>query len=163
MSRPERPLDPAGGVVHEFAAVLRRLRVEAGRPVYRQMARQAHYSSTTLSEAAGGRQLPSLAVTLAYVEVCGGEPAEWEARWRAAKARLSTVDQRAPGASGAPVTPPRAAARRGQAGIRRRQTDLALVCLSAGAVLAAVVTATVRRPRTRQAGYGGALRSDPAD
>ncbi|MFY1672453.1 hypothetical protein ACN27G_21205 [Plantactinospora sp. WMMB334] len=37
---------------------------------------------TALSEAAGGRVTPSLAVLLAYVKACGGDPQEWEARWR---------------------------------------------------------------------------------
>lgn len=49
---------------------------------YRELARRAHYSSTTLSDAAGGRRLPSLAVTLAYVRACDGDPSEWTDRWR---------------------------------------------------------------------------------
>ncbi|GIG85892.1 hypothetical protein Pen02_08280 [Plantactinospora endophytica] len=68
--------------MREFAAGLRLLREKAGSPGYRELARRAHFSATTLSEAAGGRRLPTLAVTLAYVTACGGDPAEWEARWR---------------------------------------------------------------------------------
>jgi WD40 repeat protein len=66
----------------EFAAGLRLLREKAGRPGYRELARRAHFSATTLSEAAGGRRLPTLAVTLAYVAACGGNGPEWEQRWR---------------------------------------------------------------------------------
>ncbi|WP_459723081.1 nSTAND1 domain-containing NTPase [Actinophytocola sp. KF-1] len=66
----------------EFAVELRRLRTAAGRPPYRELARRAHYSSTTLAEAAAGRRLPSLAVTVAYVAACGGDVGEWERRWR---------------------------------------------------------------------------------
>jgi hypothetical protein len=65
----------------EFAADLRMLREEAGRPPYRDLARIAHYSSTTLSDAAGGKKIPSLAVTLAFVKACGGDVKEWERRW----------------------------------------------------------------------------------
>ncbi|MFF9203813.1 helix-turn-helix domain-containing protein [Streptomyces sp. NPDC014986] len=66
----------------EFAARLRKLREQAGRPTYRDLARHAHYSIATLSSAAAGRQLPSLAVTLAYVRACGGDEREWELIWR---------------------------------------------------------------------------------
>ncbi|AXB43684.1 hypothetical protein A4R43_15040 [Amycolatopsis albispora] len=55
------------------------------------MARRAHYSSTTLSDAAGGRRLPSLEVTLAYVRACGGDVEEWEQRWRSVAVELSTA------------------------------------------------------------------------
>jgi energy-coupling factor transporter ATP-binding protein EcfA2 len=66
----------------EFAADLRLLREAAGRPSYRRLGGDAHYSATTLSEAAGGRRLPSLEVTIAFVRACGGDVAEWEHRWR---------------------------------------------------------------------------------
>jgi WD40 repeat protein len=86
MPRPERPLDPGGGVVQRLAADLRALRERAGSPGYRELARRAHFSATTLSDAAGGQKLPSLAVTVAYARACGGDQEEWEARWRAVAA-----------------------------------------------------------------------------
>ncbi|WIY02627.1 hypothetical protein QRX60_01770 [Amycolatopsis mongoliensis] len=76
-------MDPGDDPLTEFAADLRRLRESAGNPTYRELGRRAHYSAGTLSEAAGGRKLPSLAVTLAYVRACGGVPGEWEERWHA--------------------------------------------------------------------------------
>lgn len=82
MGRPERPLDPEGGPVAEFASGLRRLRYEAGRPSYRELARRASFSVTVLSEAAGGRSLPTLAVVRGYVQACGGNVGDWEERWR---------------------------------------------------------------------------------
>ncbi|MGW6348289.1 nSTAND1 domain-containing NTPase [Streptomyces sp. NPDC055080] len=82
MGRRETPVDPAAGPVQRFANELRTLRQEAGGLTYREMARRAHYSVTSLSQAAAGEQLPSLAVTLAYAEACGGDPQEWERRWR---------------------------------------------------------------------------------
>ncbi|NUW33063.1 helix-turn-helix domain-containing protein [Nonomuraea sp. SMC257] len=82
MPRPERPLDAGDSPLLRFAADLRALRRKAGDPTYRRLARLAHYSAATLSEAAAGRRLPTLAVTLAYVRACGGDEAEWEERWR---------------------------------------------------------------------------------
>ncbi|MDX3231130.1 hypothetical protein [Streptomyces sp. ME19-01-6] len=84
MGRRESPLDPSAGPVQRFAYELRKLRSEAGGPTYRAMAQRVPYSVTTLSRAAAGDQLPSLPVTLAYVGACGGDPADWEARWREA-------------------------------------------------------------------------------
>jgi helix-turn-helix protein len=83
MPRPERALDVTAGPLPRFAADLRELRREAGGMPYRQMARAANYSATVLSEAAAGRRLPTLAVTLAYVAACGGDEEEWRARWHA--------------------------------------------------------------------------------
>ncbi|QUQ66010.1 NACHT and WD repeat domain-containing protein [Kutzneria sp. CA-103260] len=82
MPRSERPLDPGDTPLLRFAADLRRLRESAGSPVYRELSVKAHYSVAVLSEAAGGRKLPTLAVTLAYVDACGGDAQEWERRWR---------------------------------------------------------------------------------
>ncbi|HEY4458446.1 MAG TPA: hypothetical protein VGN81_29310 [Pseudonocardiaceae bacterium] len=81
MARAERPLDDEDSPLGHFAADLRRLRVKAGSPPYREVSRRAHYSPAALSDAASGRGLPSLAVTLAYVAACGGAVAEWERRW----------------------------------------------------------------------------------
>ncbi|EPH44224.1 hypothetical protein ABT390_09700 [Streptomyces aurantiacus] len=84
MGRPETDIDPGQGPVQRFAFELRKLRQETGGITYRQMARQVEFSVTALSRAAAGEQLPSLPVALAYVTVCGGDPDEWEQRWRAA-------------------------------------------------------------------------------
>ncbi len=84
-----------------FAADLRKLRRQAGNPSYRQLAEQAHYSVTTLSVAANGQKLPSLAVTLAYVRACDGDVGEWEQRWRAVAAELARdADHVAPAEDG---------------------------------------------------------------
>ncbi|WP_328840699.1 DNA-binding protein [Streptomyces europaeiscabiei] len=89
MGRRERPVDPNAGAVQRFAYELRKLRREADGITYREMARRAHYSVTSLSQAAAGEQLPSLAVTLGYVGACGGDPAEWERRWRAVQGEVA--------------------------------------------------------------------------
>ncbi|AEW98573.1 helix-turn-helix domain-containing protein [Streptantibioticus cattleyicolor] len=107
MPRPERPIDPSAGPAQRFALELRRLRQAAGNPSYRTMAEHAHYSGATLSEAARGLGLPSLAVTLAYVTACGGDPAEWEQRWREVAARLG---RREPAATPSPPPEPPVAA-----------------------------------------------------
>ncbi|MFJ2441714.1 MULTISPECIES: hypothetical protein [unclassified Streptomyces] len=82
MGRPERPVDPTAGPTQRFAHELRELRRAAGGPSYRTMAEGAGFTAATLSKAASGERLPSLAVLRAYVESCGGDPAEWERRWR---------------------------------------------------------------------------------
>lgn len=72
-----------------FAADLRELRVRAGSPGYRELAVRAGYSAAALANAAGGRRLPSLAVTLAFVRACDGNSGEWEQRWRRVAAECS--------------------------------------------------------------------------
>ncbi|MEU3573272.1 AAA family ATPase, partial [Kitasatospora sp. NPDC036755] len=89
MPRRESPLDPGDGPLLRFAGDLRALRERAGRPPYRQLALRAHCSAASLSVAAGGRRLPSLAVTLAYVQACGGDVREWQHRWQLLAADLA--------------------------------------------------------------------------
>ncbi|MBO3751789.1 WD40 repeat domain-containing protein [Streptosporangiaceae bacterium NEAU-GS5] len=72
------------GPVESLAADLRRLRVRAGNPGYRELARRSGYSVAVLANAAGGQRLPTLAVTLAYVLACGEDPDAWGQRWRRA-------------------------------------------------------------------------------
>ncbi|MEV5719083.1 serine/threonine-protein kinase [Amycolatopsis mediterranei] len=100
MGRRELPLAADAGPIEAFADALRRLRVRAGTPSYRLLARKAGYSASALSAAASGAALPSLDVALAYAGACGGRRDEWEARWRVASAALAL-----PG----PTTPPAAA------------------------------------------------------
>ena len=83
LGRRETPLDPKAGPVQRLAWQLRQLRERAGSPSYRLLARRAHYSASTLAEAAKGDRLPSMEVMLAYVEACGGDADEWRARWSA--------------------------------------------------------------------------------
>ncbi|MCT9112823.1 helix-turn-helix domain-containing protein [Streptomyces mirabilis] len=78
------PVDPGAGPVQRFAFELRKLRSEAGGITYRVLAQRAGYSITTLSQAASGEQLPTLPVVLAYAAACGGDPVEWESRWKQA-------------------------------------------------------------------------------
>ncbi|GAA0628736.1 hypothetical protein GCM10010174_55990 [Kutzneria viridogrisea] len=81
MAGKERPLGTVDNPIVRFASDLRELRKSAGNPAYRELSRRAHYSTGALSDAAGGRKLPSLAVTVAYVQACGGDPTRWEQRW----------------------------------------------------------------------------------
>ncbi|MEV6942461.1 hypothetical protein AB0N07_10730 [Streptomyces sp. NPDC051172] len=89
MGRPERPVDPEAGPVQRLAHQLRELRRAAGNPSYRAMARTAGFSATTLSQAAAGERLPSLAAVRGYACACGADPAEWEDRWKAAEAEAA--------------------------------------------------------------------------
>lgn len=87
-----RPINPEWPFAL-FASGLRALK-KASRLTYRQMAIKTHYSRSVLCAAAGGRDLPTLEVTLAFVQVCGGDAAEWQERWETAR------DQRKGGAHG---------------------------------------------------------------
>ncbi|MFJ4585611.1 nSTAND1 domain-containing NTPase [Streptomyces echinatus] len=89
--RREVPVDPGAGPVKRFAFELRKLRAEAGGITYRVLADRAGYGVTTLSQAAAGDQLPTLPVVLAYVTACGGDPEEWEARWKRAVDEVATL------------------------------------------------------------------------
>src|SRR6266496_2950799 len=93
MGRSEHPLQVTNTVA-QFASQLRALRAVANLS-NRESARRANCSAHALSGAAAGQRFPSLAVTLACVEACGGDPAEWEPRWHAA-----AEQQRATGAAG---------------------------------------------------------------
>lgn len=98
MGRREKPVDPSAGPVQRLAHDLRLLREKAGKPPYREMAERAGYSTTALSQAAAGDQLPTLAVVRAYAEALDADPDEWGARWREADAELRapSADERAP-------------------------------------------------------------------
>jgi hypothetical protein len=82
---------PVNGEIKELADLaegLREAHRAAGKPPLRTLAMRAHYSASTLSEAASGRRLPSLPVVLAYVTACGADSAGWEDRWRIASAAV---------------------------------------------------------------------------
>jgi len=84
---PQRPgADTATAV--QFAVGLRQLRTGAGNPSYRQLARSTHYAPSTLVAAFAGRRLPTREVAVATAVACGGDAAEWAARWSAAAHRV---------------------------------------------------------------------------
>ncbi|WP_157252776.1 AAA family ATPase [Nonomuraea typhae] len=74
-------MDPVDGPVAAFAVALRKLREDAGGPSYRVMAARVPCSAATLAQAAAGAKLPTLPVTLAYVDACGGDRELWRGRW----------------------------------------------------------------------------------
>ncbi|WP_141747278.1 hypothetical protein [Streptomyces agglomeratus] len=97
--------------MQRLAWELRHLREKAGEPSYRSLAKKAHYSASTLAEAAKGDRLPTLEVTLAYVKACGGDMTHWEARWQAASAALvPSEDDRLPAGQSPPCPYPGLAA-----------------------------------------------------
>jgi hypothetical protein len=106
MGRRERPIDRSAGPVQAFADDLRILRTEAGSPAYAALARRTGYGVSTLADAASGRRLPSLEVTLAYVTACGGDPTAWEHRWRAVSLATRPAADPAPAAGQDPPDNP---------------------------------------------------------
>ncbi|MBB4786995.1 hypothetical protein [Streptomyces rapamycinicus] len=61
------------------------------------MATRSEHGASTLSQAAAGERLPTLPVTLAYVQACDGDRAEWEQRWRQAAEDAAAVPRPAEG------------------------------------------------------------------
>lgn len=106
VGRREKPVDPEAGPVQRLAHDLRVLREKAGSPTYREMARRTHYSSSALSHAAGGEQLASLAVVLAYATALDADPEEWEERWREAKGAVEAEAVREVAAADEDTPPP---------------------------------------------------------
>lgn len=80
MGREEEPLDRDGSALRDFALGLRSLRHGANL-TYSQLAHRASYSASSLQEAASGRRLPTLNVTIAYVKACGGDEEAWRSYW----------------------------------------------------------------------------------
>ncbi|HXP18669.1 MAG TPA: helix-turn-helix domain-containing protein [Streptosporangiaceae bacterium] len=80
MGRPQSPLERDGTPVREFAFWLRDLRNRSGL-TYTQLARSAHYATSTMQDAAAGQRLPTLKVVKAFVTACSGNLAAWEAYW----------------------------------------------------------------------------------
>ncbi|MQA88376.1 MAG: hypothetical protein GEV03_28110 [Streptosporangiales bacterium] len=107
MPRPERPIDPSAGPLQRFAHDLRELRRAAGTPPYKELARRTRFSASALSDAARGERQPGLDVTLAYVDACGGDRAEWTRRWQALVAELSSARDAVRGAAGESAVPGR--------------------------------------------------------
>jgi transcriptional regulator with XRE-family HTH domain len=81
MSRPLRKIPPdASAELAAFALGLRALRDNAELTL-RDLSGKVHFSIGALSEATGGKKLPSREITAAYVQACGGNVSEWLARW----------------------------------------------------------------------------------
>jgi hypothetical protein len=78
--------------IRRFGAGLQALVRRAAIPSLRGLARRAHFSHTTVAEAVGGRNLPTLEVLLAIVAVCEGDPVAWEDRWRRLDHQRRTLD-----------------------------------------------------------------------
>jgi transcriptional regulator with XRE-family HTH domain len=102
MGRPQLPLDRDGTPVREFAFWLRDLRNRSGL-TYEQLARQAHYATSTVQDATSGRRLPTLKVVEAFVQACDGDPAMWRSYWM--QIRRAT-DPDAPSELARSVAPP---------------------------------------------------------
>ncbi|MEZ0070523.1 hypothetical protein ABIA32_006576 [Streptacidiphilus sp. MAP12-20] len=84
-------------VIAELAADLKQLRLEAGQPTFRAMAKASGaVSHTTLHDAVSGARLPTWPTVQAFVEACGGDSAVWRQRWLAASGAEQDQPQVAP-------------------------------------------------------------------
>ncbi|NUT22254.1 MAG: helix-turn-helix transcriptional regulator [Hamadaea sp.] len=135
MARQENPVDPLAGPLQSFAYDLRKVRIEAGNPTYRSLAKAAGYSPTTLSEAAAGLRKPSLDVVEAYVGACSGDVEAWRRRWEQLDRDLAGPEAE-PGAEPEPPVVP----------ARRHWWPLALGGSLALVVAAAAIVLTLGDP-----------------
>lgn len=90
MGRDELPLARDGSPVREFAFWLRDLRRQAGL-TYDQLAKASSYAVSTLQDACSGKRLPSLKLTVAFVEACDGDAGDWQRYWAQIKRALDPV------------------------------------------------------------------------
>lgn len=167
MGRPEAPLDSDGSALKELAIELRGLRQRAGL-TYKQLAKATLYGSSTLQEAAAGRRLPTLDVTLAIVQACDGDVAAWREYWTQVhnaanggappetvaavsppwRSPAAAVSAGTPGPLGVPA-PTDALTSRGRSPRLRRVSRAWLVSIAAGLALvtgAGVTVALSREP-----------------
>lgn len=102
MGRPEAAITRDGSPQKEIAFWLRDLRNQSGL-TYEQLSHRAKYSISTLQEAASGRRLPTLNVTIAIVNACDGDEQAWRSYWAQLK---RAVDREPSSAVSESVVPP---------------------------------------------------------
>ncbi|MFF4909991.1 helix-turn-helix domain-containing protein [Streptomyces sp. NPDC001260] len=95
MARPEQDLVRDGTPLRELAFWLRDLRAGSGL-TYARLAARSGYSISTLQEAAAGRRLPTLAVTLAFARACGADQEAWQRYWTQVRRALDSGSTVAP-------------------------------------------------------------------
>lgn len=76
----------------QFAADLRRLRLEADNPTLAKLQAETGISRTVLSDAFAGRQLPSARTVDGIVRACGGDQAAWLDRRDALAESRASID-----------------------------------------------------------------------
>ncbi|MGV9264784.1 hypothetical protein ACWDRR_09000 [Kitasatospora sp. NPDC003701] len=162
-SKPEG-VSQAPTAAEHLATDLRRLRLEAGQPSFRIMARTAgSISHTTLYEAASGSRLPSWPTTRAFVRACGGDEAEWHRRWNAAAGTEPPAPVPVPAPSPVPAprpVEPLPAPVRGRSRLRTYALTLLVgVALGIGATLGLL---TVHAPAAHSAEALGCPAEDDA-
>jgi len=99
MGRQEAALARDGSAARELAYWLRAERRRAGL-TYTRLAELSRYSASSLQEAAAGRTLPTLELTLAFVRGCGGDEVMWRGYWLRIK---RYVQEWTPGGLSAPA------------------------------------------------------------
>ncbi|WP_030303135.1 helix-turn-helix domain-containing protein [Streptomyces katrae] len=75
----------------DFARHLRHLRTRAGEPAVRKLANETGFGKTTISDAFGGRRLPTWDVVNALADALDADSVGLREKWAKAKARTSTA------------------------------------------------------------------------
>ena len=79
--------------MHQLTSYLQTLRISAGKPTMRQLARSTGYGKTTIGDALTGRAVPTWHVTKALIKALGGDEARAQAEWIIAKGTDTTTEQ----------------------------------------------------------------------
>src|SRR5262245_54477754 len=99
--RPEKTI-VGDGPVERFARAMRAER-ERANLTYRELAKRAKYSPSSLNAAVSGTTLPNWPLARAFLVACGCSESEWKKRWDRAVAESSNPTGL--GASSAPAEP----------------------------------------------------------
>ncbi|HEV2372859.1 MAG TPA: helix-turn-helix transcriptional regulator [Streptosporangiaceae bacterium] len=73
-----------------FAAGLQELKTRSGLTLW-QLGKASGYPSSTMAAAARGIPMPTLQVTLAYVQACGGDQDTWREQWMRLRTLVDTL------------------------------------------------------------------------
>ncbi|MEU6988386.1 helix-turn-helix domain-containing protein [Streptomyces sp. NPDC046324] len=79
--------------VEEFARHLYHLRMRAGEPTVRKIASETGFGKTTISDAFGGRRLPTWGVVNALADALGADAADLREKWVEAKGGRAIVTE----------------------------------------------------------------------
>jgi transcriptional regulator with XRE-family HTH domain len=93
-SAPDREPAAHASAAAQFAAELRALRERAGSPSYRDLARAAHFSVSTIADATSGKRMPTEQVVRGFAAACHESPDLWAGKLRQAadRAAASSAD-----------------------------------------------------------------------
>ena len=93
----EGDVEPRRAAIDDLVEGLRSMRIQAGKPPFRAMAKASGtVSHTTLHDALSGTRMPTWPTVEAFVRACGGDVDQWRRRWAQAAGQDPSVPSGAP-------------------------------------------------------------------